>query len=113
MASLTVKVVKVYEDNKTELIDLGTPPEGIMTIRITDVINNKNLGKMEFIFPDFPNETTIEISIDGGEKFIYSTPDNVGSFVVSGLSEGKYPVIVRHNKSSANVDMGDIYIGKK
>jgi len=111
LASLTTQVVRGYEDNKSSLDNLPAPPEGIMTIRITDEANNNDQGAMEFIFPDFPNESTIEISIDNGATFAYSTPDDVGTFTISGLSEGNYNVFVRHSDASQAVEMGDVYMG--
>lgn len=106
-ASLATQVVRGYEDLEATL---GTPPEGIMTLRITDEANDNNQGAMECIFPDFPGESTIEISIDGGATFPFSSPDNAGSYTISGLSEGTYPVFVRHGAASPAVDMGDVRI---
>lgn len=111
LASLTANVVRGYEDDKNSLDDLPSPPEGIMTIRITDAANSNNQGEMEFIFPDFPNETTLEISIDGGSTFAYTSPDNIGTYTISGLSEGDYSVFVRHSSTSPGIDMGDVHIG--
>ncbi len=106
-ASLATQVVRGYEHlNQT----LGTPPEGIMTIRITDEANDNNQGAMEFLFPDFPGETTIEISIDGGGTFPYTTPDDAGTYMLTGLPAGTYPVVVRHGAGSPEVDMGDVII---
>jgi hypothetical protein len=107
VASLATQVVRGFEPLEPTL---GTPPEGIMTIRITDEKNDNNQGAMEFIFPDFPGETTLEISIDGGITYPYSTADNTGTYVISGLSEGVYPVVVRHGAASPSVDMGDVTI---
>ncbi|MDF1572913.1 MAG: fibronectin type III domain-containing protein [Bacteroidales bacterium] len=106
-ASLATQVVRGYAPLEETL---GTPPEGIMTIRITDEANDNNQGTMEFLFPDFPGETTIEISIDGGATFPYSTPDNAGTYLLDGLSEGTYPVVVRHGAGSPEADMGDVTI---
>lgn len=106
-ASLASEVVKGYADLEATL---GTPPEGIMTIRITDEANDNNQGAMEFIFPDFPGESGIEISIDGGTSFPYATTDDAGSYIISGLSEGIYSVFVRHRATSPLVDMGDVTI---
>ncbi len=64
-AGLVTEVVRGYEDNHGSLV---TPPEGIMTIRIINEVNDNDQGGMEFIFPDFPGETSIEISIDGGAE---------------------------------------------
>ncbi len=107
-AGLATQVVRGYEDNHANLI---TPPEGIMTIRIINEVNDNDQGGMEFIFPDFPDETTIEISIDSGASYAYSTPDNVGTHTITPLTEGNYPVFVRHDEGSPEVYMGEVYIG--
>lgn len=106
-ASLATQIVRGYDDLEETL---GTPPEGIMTIRITEEKNGNSQGAMEFIFPDFPGESTIEISIDGGATFPYSTPDDAGTYILAGLSEGTYPVMVRHYDGAPEVDMGDVTI---
>lgn len=106
-ASLATQIVRGYDDLEQTL---GTPPEGIMTIRIINEKNSNGQGGMEFIFPDFPGETTLEISIDGGATFPYTTADDVGTFTLTGLSAGTYPVVVRHGAGSAEVDMGDVKI---
>lgn len=110
LASLTSKVVRGYEDNKNSLSALPEPPEGIMTIRITDETNGADNGAMEFIFPDFPGQTTLEISIDSGATWAYTTPDDVGTFIISDLPDGNYPVFVRHGAASPVVDMGHVRI---
>ena len=107
-AGLATQVVRGYEDNHASLV---TPPEGIMTIRIINEVNNDDQGGMEFIFPDFPGESSIEISVDSGATFAYTTPDHVGSYTVSDLNEGTYHVMVRHGEGSSEVGMGEIYIG--
>ena len=85
--------------------NLGTPDEGIMTI----IPKQENNGSMEFIFPDFDEETTIEISLDGGETFPYSTPDNAGSYELTELGEGTYNVVVRH-PGGEHVPMGKVVL---
>lgn len=84
---------------------LGTPDEGIMTI----IPKEENNCSMEFIFPDFDNETTIEISLDGGATFPYSTPDNAGSLELKELGEGTYNVVVRH-PGGEHVPMGKVVL---
>ncbi len=107
-AGLATEVVRGYEDNHENLV---TPPEGIMSIRIIDEVNDDDQGAMEFIFPDFPDESTIEISIDSGATYAYSSPDDAGSYTISGLSEGNYHLFVRHGAGSSEVDMGGVFIG--
>ncbi len=107
-AGLATEVVRGYEDNHGSLI---TPPEGIMTIRIINEVNDNDQGGMDFIFPDFPGETSIEISIDSGATYAYTTPDDAGSFTISPLTEGRYQVFVRHEAGAAEVYMGEVFIG--
>jgi len=107
-AGLATEVVRGYEDNHAELV---TPPEGIMTIRIINEVNDNDQGGMEFIFPDFPGETAIEISIDGGTSYAYSTPDDAGNYTISPLTEGNYRVYVRHGDGASEVYMGEVNIG--
>lgn len=107
-ASLITRVVRGYEDN---LRDLVSPPEGIMTIRITDEVNKNVQGAMEFLFPDFPDHSGIEISIDSGYNYNYYTLDDAKTYTIADLEEGNYYVFVRHNASSPAVDMGEVYIG--
>ena len=107
-AGLATEVVRGYEDNHASLV---TPPEGIMTIRIINEVNDNDQGGMEFIFPDFPDETQIEISIDSGATYAYTTPDNVGTYTISSLPEGNYPVFVRHAAGDTEVYMGVVFVG--
>jgi hypothetical protein len=107
-AGLATEVVRGYEDNHATLI---TPPEGIMSIRIINEVNGDGQGGMEFIFPDFPDESSIEISIDSGASYTYSTPDDAGSYTISGLAEGDFQVFVRHGDGASEVYMGEVFIG--
>lgn len=107
-AGLATEVVRGYEDNHTSFI---TPPEGIMSIRIINEVNDNDQGGMEFIFPDFPGETNIEISIDSGASYAYSTPDDAGTYTIAPLTENRYQVYVRHGEGAEEVYMGEVYIG--
>ncbi|MCX6309361.1 MAG: hypothetical protein NTY32_11205 [Bacteroidia bacterium] len=94
------KTADVLKGNRVLTSSLGAPAQGIMTIRYTE-----NCG-LTFIFPDFPGRSTLEISLDGGITFPYSTPDNLGTFTINGLS-GTKNVFVRHPDLSP-VPMGEI-----
>jgi hypothetical protein len=94
------KTAEILRKNQPNSSSLGTPAQGIMTIRY-----NENCG-VDFIFPDFAGQTTLEISLDGGITYPYSTPDNVGTFTINGFS-GTKNVFMRHPGLSA-VPMGEI-----
>ena len=90
--------------------ELGTPKEGIMTIRLEREEDcTQETSSIEFLFPDFDEETTIEISLDGGRTYPYSTPDDIGSYVLKDMDLGEYEVFVRHPGGIA-VPMGDIHL---
>jgi hypothetical protein len=82
--------------------DLGTPNEGIMTVYPL-------AGGLRFVFPDFDGQKTIEISLDGGKTWAYSTPDHVGEFEINSLPAGAADVFVRHPQMDA-VPMGEVTI---
>lgn len=99
------KAAETLRGNISSETSLGTPDEGIMTI----IPKQENNCSMEFLFPDFENETTIEISLDGGSTFPYSTPDNAGSHELTELGEGTYDVVVRH-PGGQHVPMGKVVL---
>ena len=67
---------------------LGDPIEGIMAMHLL----RKESCAIEFIFPDFDEETTIEISLDGGSTYPYDVADNIGSYVLDGINDGDYDI---------------------
>lgn len=82
---------------------LGDPIEGIMAMHLL----RKEKCAIEFIFPDFDEETTIEISLDGGSTYPYDVADNIGSYILDGINNGDYDVYIRHPGGYA-VPMGEI-----
>lgn len=62
--------------------------------------------KLTFIFPDFKDESTIEISLDGGITYPYSVADSVGVYEIRDLEVGTYNIFARHPGSNA-VPMGN------
>jgi len=46
-------------------------------------------------FPDTPNRTNIEFSIDGGMTYPFNTSDDVGTYLISNLQPGTYDLWVR------------------
>lgn len=96
------KTAAIVRGDLSNSPDLGTPAEGIMTLY-------PQPGGILFVFPDFPGQTTLEISIDGGMTWPFSTQDNVGSFVVYSLPVGTVDVFARHPGMNA-VPMGNVVI---
>jgi hypothetical protein len=82
--------------------ELGVPEEGIMTLY-------PQPGGIRFVFPDFPGQSTLEISLDGGKTWPFKTRDDVGRFEIDALSAGTVEVYVRHPGMEA-VPMGEVRI---
>ncbi len=99
------KAAETLRGNIPPGASLGTPAEGIMTIRPKQ---EGNCG-MQLLFPDFENETTIEISLDGGNSFPYNVNDNIGSYEINNLGEGKFNLAVRH-PGGETVPMGEVIL---
>ncbi len=97
------KTAEVLRKKIPNTSTLGIPAEGIMTIRY-----NASCG-VDFIFPDFAGQTTLEFSLDGGITYPYTSPDNVGTFTINNLS-GTKEVYVKH-PGLAPVPMGEIKFG--
>ncbi|MFZ6051113.1 HYR-like domain-containing protein, partial [Halocola ammonii] len=69
-------------------------------------------GSITFSFPDHPNRTHIEFSLDGGNSWPseYKVEDNSGSFSVTGLSIGAYDLYVRWGNDDCPIDLPDVTI---
>ena len=84
----------------------GDNPE--VTVESTGTECGDDSGTITFTFPDNPNRTNIEFSLDGGATWPaeYNTPDNIGSFTINGLSGGTYDLAVRWGNDECEVDLG-------
>lgn len=71
-------------------VDLQDVTIGETAIPDVDVMNCS--GSLIFTYSNHPTRTNISFSIDGGNTFPYTTPDNNELFVVEGLSAGVYDV---------------------
>lgn len=101
------KAAETLRGNIPASASLGTPAEGIMTIRPKQEEN----CAIQFIFPDFENETTIELSLDGGNSFPYSINDNIGSYELTNLGEGNFNIAARH-PGGKTVPMGEVILSQ-
>lgn len=82
----------VYSNTITKTI-IGAP--NVTNITVTNEICNNNNGTITFTFTNNPNRTTIAFSINGGATYPYTSPDNAGSYTITGLTAGTYNLYTR------------------
>jgi hypothetical protein len=100
------KAAETLRGNITNSVTLGTPEEGMMTIR-----PSVNDCKLTFIFPNFKDASQLEFSLDGGNSFPYSVADDAGVFEINELAKGTYNIYVRNLYSVVDpVPMGKVTI---
>ncbi|MEO1438108.1 MAG: PA14 domain-containing protein, partial [Bacteroidota bacterium] len=65
-------------------------------------------GRITIEFGDHQDESIIEFSVDGGNSYLFSSPDNVGIYVLDNLPQGSFPVWYRWGNSGAGQSLGII-----
>lgn len=92
-------------DDKVKVTVRSTPAVTVSSVNPSCGSNN---GSVTFTFPDHPQRTHIEFSLDGGLTYpsSYKTADNVGSFNISNLASGDYDLFVRWGNDQCPVDLG-------
>lgn len=96
------KATQILRNEISNTAVLGTPPEGIMAVRILE-----DICGLQFIFPDFVNSGTIDISLDGGMSYTYSTSDDVGVYEITNLLTESADIVVRYPQNQG-VSMGQV-----
>ncbi|RME95347.1 MAG: hypothetical protein D6772_13310, partial [Bacteroidetes bacterium] len=81
-----------------------------VTVTFADATCGEDNGSITFSFPDNPSRTTIEFSIDGGNTYPFSSPDNAGSLTVGDLAAGTYDLWTRWGNDDCPVDLPDVTI---
>ncbi|MEL7422707.1 MAG: LamG-like jellyroll fold domain-containing protein, partial [Bacteroidota bacterium] len=77
------------------------------TVSTTNPNCGSDNGTITFTFPDTDGRTTVQFSIDGGTSYPYTSPDDAGTFTVSGLAAGNYDLWVRWGETDCPVDLLD------
>ncbi|MEO1261157.1 MAG: T9SS type A sorting domain-containing protein [Bacteroidota bacterium] len=70
-----------------------------------------NNGSIKFLFPDNPERTGIEFSLDGGATYQATVADNSGSIIYNNLPAGVYHLFVRWDNDECPKDLGNKTIG--
>ncbi|MEM6724345.1 MAG: PA14 domain-containing protein [Bacteroidota bacterium] len=75
---------------------------------VIDPACGQSTGSITFEFGDHPDESVIEFSFDGGSSFLFSSPDNLGVYVLSNLPPGTFPIWYRWGSTGAGQSLGMI-----
>ena len=81
------------------------------TATATNATCGSNDGSITFTFPDNPNRTNIEFSLDGGATYPHNFLDTNSPSMVTGLASGTYDLWVRWGNDECPVDLPDVTIG--
>ena len=67
-------------------------------------------GSIVFLINDLPYAGEIQISIDSGMNYIYTSSPGIWKDTISGLPPGDYPVWIRYEDGTCPVDLGNVTI---
>lgn len=67
---------------------------------------NLDSGSITFSFPDHPNRTNIQFSVNDSSGSYENSADNAGSYTFSGLVSGDYNLWVRWGNKDCPLDLG-------
>lgn len=85
----------------------SAPTATVNTIAASCGLDN---GSITFNFPEHPNRSAIEFSLDGQTTYEANVPDNSGSISYNGLAAGTYNLWVRWGNDECPVDLGNYTI---
>ena len=102
--TVTVTDSKGCDQSDTVNVTIFSLPDANVTT--TDATCNINNGAITLTFPDHPNRSSVQFSLDGGSTYRTSVPDNSGSITYSGLAANTYNVWARWGNSACPVDLG-------
>ncbi len=85
----------------------GLPIAEVTTVNTTC---ENNSGSITFSFPNNPNRTQIEFSLDGGNTWVLNISDAIGSHTIDGISIGTYDLFARWGNSQCVTPLGETTI---
>ncbi|MFD2607404.1 PA14 domain-containing protein [Euzebyella marina] len=102
--SVTVTDSNGCEQTDSVNVTIYSRPQAIITTN--DATCNVNNGSFTLSFPNHPNRTSIQFSLDGGATYRTNVADNSGSVTYGGLSGGTYNIWARWGNSACPVELG-------
>lgn len=85
----------------------GTPNPDADVTTTNETIENADDGSIKFTFGDVVGRNDLEFSIDNANDYAYSSPDNVGSYIINGLVPGDYKVWIRWGNDDCEIFLGE------
>ncbi|WP_051941861.1 FG-GAP-like repeat-containing protein [Maribacter forsetii] len=95
------------DDDTVDVIIYSTPTATVTTTDTTCGLNN---GAITFSFPNHPNRSGIQFSIDDQGTYTSTVADSSGSYTISDLPSGTYKVWTRWGNTNCPVDLGEYEI---
>ena len=104
----TVSVTDQNSCQNTDTVRVFIESKPTATVSKVDPSCNLDNGSITFAFPNHPNRTGIEFSLDNQASYETSVADNGGSVTYSGLATGTYDLWVRWGNGECPVDLGAV-----
>ncbi|KAA3623509.1 MAG: hypothetical protein DWQ02_24430, partial [Bacteroidetes bacterium] len=92
------------------VVNITVDEEPNVNVTVQNATCGDDNGTITFTFPDNPNRTTIEFSMDGGNSYPLQSADNAGSASFENLGAGTYHLYVRWGNDECPVDLGNYTI---
>ncbi len=108
--SYTVTVTDSNGCSDTDTVIVRTLSRPSVTVTTVDATCGLNNGSITFTFPDYPNRSGIEFSLDDQATYEPNISDNSGSITYSNLSSGTYNLWSRWGNNECPIDLGDFTI---
>ena len=94
-------------DNLTVIVEEVPQVTNVSTVSPSCAQSN---GSITLDFNDNPNQSIIEFSLDGGNNYTVSIPDNSGSTTFSNLSAGVYNIYARWGNDSCPREVAEVQL---
>ncbi|HEC43341.1 MAG TPA: T9SS type A sorting domain-containing protein [Bacteroides sp.] len=105
--------VWVRNEDDSHPVDLGPftifDAEPFASVSARDVICTET-GNIVFLINDLPYAGEVQISIDSGINYIYTSTPGIWKDTISGLPTGDYPVWIRYEDETCPVELAKVTI---
>ncbi|WP_343488482.1 Calx-beta domain-containing protein [Allomuricauda sp. d1] len=106
----TVTVTDQNGCQDTDTVRVRVESNPTVTVSTTDATCSLDNGEITFTFPDHPNRSAIEFSLDNQASYEPNVPDNSGSVTYNGLAAGTYDLWARWGNNECPISLGSFTI---